>query len=80
MSLKTFLSGLGSKAKAEGSAFVKIAEVDAKELEAKGRIVAIDATTKVKTEVVEFLEKEVTRVHAATDAVKAKFDAVLANL
>lgn len=65
---------------AKGSAFVKVTEADAKEQEAKGRIAAIDAYNKAKTDVVSFYEKESVRVHADIDAVKTKFDAVLAKL
>ena len=85
MSVKSFFSALFSKVKAavgaaEGSAFVKIAEADAKALEAKGRIVAIDAANAAKAELVAFYEKEASRVHAAADKVKADFDAILAKL
>jgi len=38
-----FFSNLLGAAKADGSAFVKLAEADSSELEAKGRIVALDA-------------------------------------
>jgi hypothetical protein len=82
-SIKTLFQNLVAKLRgveAQGSAFIKIAEADAKALEAKGRIVAIDAANKVKTEVVEFLEKEATRVHADADKIKADFDAILAKL
>jgi hypothetical protein len=68
------------KIKAEGSAFIKVAEADVKEIEAKGRIIAIDAANRVKNDVVDFLEKEVTRVHADVAAVHERFDAVLAKL
>jgi len=80
-----FFSKLFAKVKAsitaaEGSAFVKIAEAEAKGLEAKGRIVAIDAANKAKTELVAFYEKEASRVHAEADKIKADFDAILAKL
>lgn len=65
---------------AKGSAFVKVTEADSKELEVKSRIAAIDAYNKAKSDVVSFYEKEVTRVHTDVDAVKSKFDAILAKL
>lgn len=65
---------------AKGSAFVKIAEADAKALEVKGRIVAIDAANKAKSEAVGFYKKESTRVHADADKVKEDFDSILAKL
>jgi hypothetical protein len=65
---------------ATGSAFIKAAEADAKALEAKGRIVAIDAANKAKAEVVAFLQTEVARVHAESDKIKADFDEILAKL
>lgn len=80
MGLKTFLQGLGSKVKAEGSAFAKIVEVDAQAIEAKGRIIAIDAANKVKNEVADFVEKEANRVHTDLAAVKTRFSNVLAKL
>lgn len=80
MGLKTFFQNIGVKVKAEGSAFAKIAAVDAQELEAKGRIVAIDATTKVKNEVASFIEKETDRVHTDLAAVDTRFKAALAKL
>lgn len=80
MSLITTLLNKVKGIEAKGSAFVKIAEADAKALEAKGRIVAIDAANKAKTELVAFYEKEVTRVHAASEKVKSDFDAILAKL
>lgn len=80
MGLKTFFQGLGAKAKAEGSAFAKIVEVDVQAVEAKGRIIAIDATNKVKNEIADFVEKEADRVHYDLDAVKTRFSNVLAKL
>lgn len=72
--------GLFSKVKAEGSAFVKVAEAEASAIEAKARITVIDIANKAKHEVVDFLDKEVTRVHAEADAVKARIAGVLAKL
>lgn len=74
--LKSKFPGLAAK----GSAFVKIAEADGKALEVKGRIIAIDAANKVKTELVAFYEGEATRVHADADKIKDSFDAVLSKL
>lgn len=65
---------------ASGSAFVKVAEADAKALEAKGRIAAIDAANKVKADTVAFFEREVERVHADADKIKSDLDALLAKL
>jgi len=75
-----FFSNLLGAAKADGSAFVKLAEADSSELEAKGRIVALDAAHSVKTEVVDFLEKEVDRVHATADVLNTRFKSVLGKL
>jgi len=85
MSIQSFFSKLFSRVKAavgaaEGSAFVKITEADAKALEAKGRVVAIDAANEAKAKLVAFYEKEAARVHADADKVKADFDAILAKL
>jgi hypothetical protein len=68
------------KIKAEGSAFVKVAEAEVKAVEAKGRIIAIDAANRIKNEVAEVLEKEAARVHADIAAVHERFDAILALL
>lgn len=65
---------------AQGSAFVKIAEADVKELEVKGRIIAIEAANKVKNDAISFYEKEVARVHADVDKIKSDFDALLSKL
>lgn len=72
--------GLFTKLKADGAAFIKTAEADAKELEAKGRIVALDAVNTAKANVIEFLKTEVARVHADADKIKADFDDILAKL
>lgn len=83
MGIKTFFSNLFVRLRgieAKGSAFIKIAEADVKAAEAKGRIIAIDAANKAKAEVVAYLEKEASRVHAETDKIKADFDAILAKL
>lgn len=80
----SFLSTLKAKyfttAEASGSAFVKVAEADVKAEIAKGRILALDAVAKVKTAVADELDKEVTRVHAAQNAVHARFDSILEKL
>lgn len=68
------------KAKAEGSAFVKVAEAEASAIEAKARIVTIDLANKAKNVVIDGLEKEVTRVHSDVDATKGRIAAVLAKL
>jgi hypothetical protein len=80
MSLLSRIKSFGGSVKAEGSAFVKIAELDLHEAEAKGRITSIDATNKVKNEVVSFIEKEADRVHTELAAVKTRFTNVLAKL
>lgn len=80
MGLKSFIQSLGSKVKAEGSAFAKIVEVDVQAIEAKGRIIAIDAANKVKNELADLVEKEVDRVHTDLAAVKTRFSNVLAKL
>lgn len=83
MSIKTFFSNLIAKIKgveAKGSAFIKIAEADAKALETKGRIIAIDAANKAKSDLVAFYTKEAARVHADADKIKADFDEILAKL
>lgn len=83
MSVQTFFRNLFARLKgvqAKGSAFIKIAEADVKAAEAKGRIIAIDAANKAKTEVVDFLKKEATRVHADADKIKADFDDILKKL
>lgn len=72
--------GLFSKAKAEGSAFVKHAEAEASTIEAKARVIVLDIANKVRNEAVDGLEKEVTRVHAEADAVKTRIAGVLAKL
>lgn len=68
------------KIKAEGSAFIKVAEAEVKSVEAKGRIVAIDAANRVKHEVADFLDKEVARVHDEANKVHTRFDSILAKL
>ena len=78
--VRTYLKVKFGVIRGNGSAFVKIAEADAKELEAKGRIIAIDSANAVKAKSAAFLHKEAARVHAAADAVKDDFDAVLEKL
>lgn len=78
--VRTFLKTKLNLVETKGSAFIKIAEADAKELEVKGRIVAIDAANKLKSDAVALYEKEAARVHAEADKVKADFDAILAKL
>lgn len=75
-----FLSNLLNGAKAEGSAFAKIALADVKALEAKGRIVAIDAAHEAKRVVIEEFQAEAVRVHAEADAIAAEFEKLLARL
>jgi hypothetical protein len=65
---------------AKGSAFIKIAEAEAKELEVRGRIIAINETTKAKSKVVSELHDAATLAHAGADKLKADYDAVLARL
>lgn len=72
--------GLFSKVKAEGSAFLKVAEAEASAIEAKARVTVIDIANKAKNEVIDGLEKEVTRVHAEADSVKTRIAGVLAKL
>ncbi len=75
-----FFEKLGLKTTVSGSAFGKIAEAETKKTEAEGRIIAIDATNKVKNETAAFLEKEVTRVHAETDALNSRLNSILDRL
>lgn len=74
------LEGKASVVGLKGSASVKVAEAEVKSLETKGRIAALDAYTKVHTEAIAVFEKEAARVHADVDAVKTKYDSVLAKL
>lgn len=60
----------------EGSAFIKVAESEGKAIEVKGRILAIDAANKIKTEALAFFQKEVARVHAETEKIHAEFEAI----
>ncbi|HJW40757.1 MAG TPA: hypothetical protein VJ476_05925 [Rhizomicrobium sp.] len=76
MSIKSFFTN----AEAKGSAFFKVAEADVKAIEAKDRIVAIDAANEAKTVLVKFFEEEVERVHAETAKIHADLDAILAKL
>lgn len=65
---------------ARGSIFVKIAQVEDKVLEARGRIVAIDAANTAKEETVKILRTESTRVHAGTDKITNDLDEILSTL
>lgn len=69
-----------SKVANEGSAFSKVAGAEEKAVEAKGRIIAIDAANKDKAEVVSFLQKEASRVHSEADKIHSDFDEILAKL
>lgn len=80
MSLLSKIKSLVSSFEANGSAFVKVAEADVKAEAAKGRIIALDAVAKVKNEVADHLETEVTRVHAAQNAIHSRFDSILEKL
>lgn len=80
MSIKSWLQSKWANVRAKGSVFVKIAEADALALEAKGRIIAVDAANTAKNDLAAFYEKEAARVHAASDAVKARFNSVLSTL
>ena len=79
----SFLSKLKAKitgVEASGSAFAKVAQADVKAEIAKGRIIALDAVTKVKTAVADELDKEVARVHAAQNEIHERFDSILEKL
>lgn len=65
-----FRGGLGIAGK--GSAFARVALHDMAVLEAKGKIVALDAANKVAHEAYDFLELEAARVHAAQDSIEAR--------
>lgn len=80
MSIKSLFLRLKASLLSKGSVFIKIAEADALALEAKGRIIAIDAATAVKHDLAATLEKEAARVHAASDAVKERYNAILSQL
>jgi hypothetical protein len=80
MSVASWFKSKWAGIKGKGSVFVKIAETDALALEAKGRVIAIDAVNTAKNDLVGFYEKEVARVHAETDKVKDRFKAVLEAL
>jgi hypothetical protein len=80
MSILSKLKAKFTSVEASGSAFLKVAETDAKAEIAKGRIIALDAVAKVKTAVADELDKEVTRVHAAQNEIKSRFDSILEKL
>jgi ribosomal protein L35AE/L33A len=80
MSLQTLYIRFKAYLTGKGSVFVKIAQADALVLEAKGRIIAVDAANSIKNDLAAVYEKEVSRVHGESDAVKARFDAILAAL
>jgi hypothetical protein len=80
MSLQSAFRRLKTFFLSKGSVFVKIAEADALVLEAKGRIIAVDAANAAKNYLAATFEKEVERVHADSEAVKQRFNDVLSNL
>jgi hypothetical protein len=56
----------------KGSAFARVALHDMAVLEAKGKIVALDAANAAANAALSFLEAEAGRVHAAQDAISAR--------
>lgn len=80
MSILSYLKAKFTSIEASGSAFAKVASADVKAEIAKGRIIALDAVAKVKTEVANELDKEVVRVHAAQTEIHERFDSILEKL
>lgn len=76
MSIEAFVEGVVEKFSAD----IKIAEADAKELEVKARIIALDAYNEGKSKLVDFYESEVARIHADTEKIKVELEAILAKL
>lgn len=78
----SFYNTLKSKftGKPSGSAFALIATADDKVLQAKGRVIAIDAANREKQSQSDSLDQEVSRVHAETNAVHSRLDGILDRL
>lgn len=79
MAFSDFFTRLFGKAKqveqdfvAKGSAFARHAVHEAEVLEAKGKILALDAVNALAHAALDELTKEAARVHAAQDAIAAK--------
>ena len=80
MSITSLFSSAKDSIVAKGSVYAKLAEADVLALEAKGRILVVDAANKVKHDLAALYEVEVNRVHVESEAVKIRFKAILALL
>lgn len=87
MSIRSFFAKLGIKLRGyatdvekKGSAFVAVALNDARLIEAKGRLIALETTHKVQNDIIAEYEKAAEAVHAEKDRVEARTLALLARL
>lgn len=85
MSLLTWFRGVFTKAfvvnaKAEGSAFFKVAAHETKLAEAKGALIALRAAETVSNAVLGELEMAAEKVHAGRDALQVRINALSASL
>lgn len=64
----------------KGSAFVKVAEADARSLELKGKVIALKAANSAAHGTASELEKAAADVHADADAVQARLTSVESQL
>lgn len=86
MSIKSFFGGLFGKAKTvqtvanKGSAFARLVIHETEHLEAKGKLIALDAAIAAGKGANEALLKEAARIHAAQDSLEADRNKIMALL